>query len=405
MEKGYGTRNAAIDILRALVMMLMIFVNDLWSIEGYPEWLGHSSAMEDFMGLADIVFPCFLIVVGMSIPYAIENRFARGYSGISTVGHILGRSFALIVMGVFTVNSEGHVACITGMGVAWFRILMVIGFFLVWNAYPRTENPRSNKIYALLKCVGAALLLFLAVTFRNGDGGYFQSSWWGILGIIGWTYLVCAMIYLFTRDRLGWLVPIWCGFAVLCILRSVRHGGGTLLEIDGANFFDQILSTLHLGNGCSAALVTGGIILSVVSVRKGLLIDLAKMARLALVGVPLLLCAGIASHHWFITSKIMATAPWLFFNLAIVVGAYALLAWVVKAGKAAWFSIIKPAGTATLTCYVLPYLTYSVTALTGLVLPMWMRTGVVGIFNCIAYAFIIVGFAWLLGRLRIKLKI
>jgi predicted acyltransferase len=34
-------RIASIDILRALTMVLMIFVNDLWSLKNIPEWLEH----------------------------------------------------------------------------------------------------------------------------------------------------------------------------------------------------------------------------------------------------------------------------------------------------------------------------------------------------------------------------
>ena len=67
----FTQRNAAIDIFRALTMLLMIFVNDLWSITGSPDWLGHATSEQDFMGLADIVFPCFLFVVGMSMAYRL----------------------------------------------------------------------------------------------------------------------------------------------------------------------------------------------------------------------------------------------------------------------------------------------------------------------------------------------
>ena len=34
-------RVTSIDILRALTMILMIFVNDLWSLKDIPAWLGH----------------------------------------------------------------------------------------------------------------------------------------------------------------------------------------------------------------------------------------------------------------------------------------------------------------------------------------------------------------------------
>ena len=102
----YSRRNPAIDMLRALTMFTMIFVNDFWKVHDVPHWLEHAVYGEDFMGLADIVFPCFLFAVGMSIPYAIERRYAKGFSAESTLGHILSRTFALLVMGAFITNSE-----------------------------------------------------------------------------------------------------------------------------------------------------------------------------------------------------------------------------------------------------------------------------------------------------------
>ena len=86
-------------MLRGLTMLLMVFVNDLWSVGDVPHFLEHFEFREDGMGVADIVFPMFLFAMGMSIPYAIERRFAKGYTGESTLGHILSRSFSLILMG------------------------------------------------------------------------------------------------------------------------------------------------------------------------------------------------------------------------------------------------------------------------------------------------------------------
>ena len=96
---AFGRRNLAIDMLRAITMFTMIFVNDFWKIHDVPHWLEHAAYGEDFMGLADVVFPCFLFAVGMSIPYAIERRYAKGCYAESTVGHILTRTLWLIVMG------------------------------------------------------------------------------------------------------------------------------------------------------------------------------------------------------------------------------------------------------------------------------------------------------------------
>jgi predicted acyltransferase len=69
-----GARVASIDIVRALTMVLMIFVNDLGSLKGIPLWLEHVKPGVDGIGLADVVFPAFLFIVGLSLPFAVENR-------------------------------------------------------------------------------------------------------------------------------------------------------------------------------------------------------------------------------------------------------------------------------------------------------------------------------------------
>ena len=71
-------RNLSIDIFRALTMVLMVAVNDVWTVLDTPKWILHTATMEDGMGLSDIVFPMFLFAMGMSVPYALENRYNKG---------------------------------------------------------------------------------------------------------------------------------------------------------------------------------------------------------------------------------------------------------------------------------------------------------------------------------------
>ena len=46
-------------------MVLMIFVNDLWSLKNIPGWLEHVAPGVDGIGLADVVFPAFLFIVAL----------------------------------------------------------------------------------------------------------------------------------------------------------------------------------------------------------------------------------------------------------------------------------------------------------------------------------------------------
>src|ERR1019366_8113832 len=101
MSNNQNFRISSIDILRAITMLLMIFVNDLWSLKNIPGWLEHTTAQEDGMGLADTIFPAFLFFVGMSVPLSVQHRRQKGDSNNKILLHITERSFALLVMGVF----------------------------------------------------------------------------------------------------------------------------------------------------------------------------------------------------------------------------------------------------------------------------------------------------------------
>ena len=80
-------RIVSIDVFRALTMFFMIFVNDLWSLTNVPEWLKHKSADVDGIGFSDIIFPAFLFIVGLSIPFAIKARRKKGDSNLFVLAY------------------------------------------------------------------------------------------------------------------------------------------------------------------------------------------------------------------------------------------------------------------------------------------------------------------------------
>jgi hypothetical protein len=148
----------------------------------------------------------------------------------------------------------------------------------------------------------------------------------------------------------------------------------------------------------------GGIILSLIS-TKYLQTAPRKKAVYVISAVAILFLAGIVSRQFWILSKLSATPTWIFIVTAIAVAIYALLSWLAEKGKASWLDIIKPAGTATLTCYLIPYFSYALADLTGIILPDWFTHGIMGIVNCLTFALVIIGVTYLLGRIHIKLKI
>ena len=58
--------------------------------------------------------------------------------------------------------------------------------------------------------------------------------------------------------------------------------------------------------------------------------------------------------------------------------------------KMSWYEPIKLAGTATLTCYLIPYFFNSFRTLLGIQLPLFLTTGLLGLLKSIVYSFIII---------------
>ncbi|WP_040309372.1 heparan-alpha-glucosaminide N-acetyltransferase domain-containing protein [Asticcacaulis biprosthecium] len=396
-NKNQFSRVGAIDLVRALTMVLMIFVNDLWSLKGVPVWLEHVASGVDGMGLSDVVFPAFLFIVGLSLPFAVSSRQARGDSLGSTVLHILGRSVALLVMGVFLVNGETiHEA--TGIPRLIWNVLSCVCFILIWNAYPKTMNIWLQRG---LKALGAAVLLVMAVTYRGGDGTEtFAPQWWGILGLIGWAYLAAGLVTALAQGRLIVLALAWLAFAGL----SLAWAAGLVPALL------HIIPEPIIG-GTLTALVLGGAVIGRMfqlwqppeNEKKN---DNLRMTLAFAAIAAALVALGFFTRQFWGISKLSATPAWLFLCSAITLAAFVALYWigdVARQGK--WFGFVKPAGTDTLLCYLMPYLVYAAMAYSALTLPDVLVTGGVGLIKSLLLALICVWLAGGLSRLGIKLKL
>lgn len=408
MEKTVSQgRNLAIDMLRALTMTLMIFVNDFWKIHDVPQWMEHAKRGVDFMGLADFVYPAFLFCVGMSVPYAIENRYRKGYSGESTAGHILLRVLSLLIMGAFLGNSEARLApdfTLYRIGTYW--IVAVAAFFMVWNVYPKNPSRQQSILFTCLKIVGGILLLLLAVTYRKPEGKVFDTSF-SILGGIAWTYLVAAAVYYFCRDNLKKLLPLWVAVLAVCVLTQRMRpemGGAAILDFPRPNFLEGMLRILHIGSGGAVFLALSGVLVSVVTEKVSGLPQWRRSAMGAAAAAAALLL-GILTRRWWIAAKLGLTLPCCFFVSAAAIGIYTLLRFLNAKGLSGWFAVIRPAGTATLTTYMIPYVFYGFADITGIVLPDWLTHGPMGLVNSFCFALIVVAIVGILQKLHLKLKV
>jgi predicted acyltransferase len=373
--KNLSQRLLSIDAFRSLTMLTMIFVNDVSGVSNIPAWIEHTKAADDGMGFADTVFPAFLFIVGLSIPFAIGKRIARQESFIKTEGHILTRSLALIVMGFFHVNLESYDSGTAILPYAIWEILITIGFFLIWMDYKKKQY--------LLQGIGIALLLAMAALYKGEGGQWMRPSWWGILGIIGWAYLVSATVFLLVKGKFPALLVL---LAVFLAINFAKHSG---------------LLTLNLpviGDASSITLIMAGVVISAMPQKAiGLLLG---------IGVAAISLGLIVRPYTEGISKIRSTPSWVLICAGISTVVFALMIWLVdRKGKMHWFSFIKPAGTSTLTCYLVPYLLYSLMLLAHFQYPEFLSSGIGGILRSIAVALIVIWIAGRMEKVNLRLKI
>lgn len=394
-QSTHLARVTSIDILRALTMILMIFVNDLWSLKDIPAWLGHVERGVDGIGLADIVFPAFLFIVGLSMPFAIDARRKKGATDRELVQHVLLRAAALLIMGVYLVNGENLNAEATGFNRGIWNTLCCASFILIWNSYPKTAN--KNLVYAG-RVIGFIVLLALAFVYRGGEEGeirQFGTWWWGILGLIGWAYLVSGVVSVYAKNNIPIIFGAWVFFAVLSM---VSH----------ADMLPRFLNFIPdpIRGGTLTGLTIGGVLTALIfNYFRNRNENIKLTIVLGTFAVVLVILSVITRPYWGL-AKLGATPAWLFLCSAFTIFGLIVTYWVCDVwGKSNWFTIIRPAGTDTLLCYLIPYFSYATIRLLGINLPEAVLVGGIGLTKSFLFAILCAVITGWLSKGGIRLKL
>lgn len=396
-SKKINNRIISIDIMRGLTLLLMLFVNDLYD-PGVPDWLVHTKADVDGMGLADWVFPGFLFMVGLSVPFAFASRKKKGETNWHIFVHIVVRTISLLIIGVMMLNGGRLNSELSGINRFLWSILVFVFIFLIWNKYP--DNKEQNTRYSGLKILGIIGLTTMAIIFRSGNPDnvqWLQIGWWGILGLIGWGYFTAAVSFLMVGSRLWGIIGIWLFFMVLNILSQLG-----LLEF--LNFLKPIFGVIIDGN-VPFLVITGLIVGLLLKKLKDnpvkLLLLLALFSVLSLVG-------GYILHHWFIISKIYGTPSWASICNGISILVFAILFYLVDIlKKDHWVRVLLPAGQNSLTTYLVPTVIYYLLWWTSLPILFYKQgsSQILAVSGSLCWAFAMVGLAVLLSKIHIRLKL
>jgi predicted acyltransferase len=391
-------RVVSIDIFRGLTMAVMIFVNALSDVPGLPWWTYHAHAMEDRMTYVDMVFPFFLFIVGMSMPLSIEQRLKRNPSIPSLWIHVVVRVVGLVVLGLILANAEYCDAARMGMrGSTWALLaLLCAGLFL--NVYPKSQRfPAYSRVMRLLGLCGVvALLAIFRRTTPDGHTAWIDFSYPEILGLIGLSYLAVTILYIPTR-RWRWAPWVWFVWLVLlCVLSTAK-----LLA-----FPDRLpMYIWPFSNGALACIVMAGVITSSIFLGSGSKPSPRRAMTVAVVAGLLMLAAGRALTPLGI-SKIRATPTWSLYSIGAAILGFTLLYWICDLKQwTRWAFVVHPAGSNTLTTYLLPDLWYFFSVSVGMTfLDTHLVSGWPAVVKTFAFTFFILGVAGILTRLKVRLQ-
>ena len=390
-------RIASVDIMRGLTLLLMLFVNDL-NMKVAPAWLGHMEADFDGMGLADWVFPGFLFIVGMAIPFAISGRIKRNEPVSGILLHIAIRTISLLVIGILMLNSGRVNPEATGMNRNLWALLMYISVFLIWNDYPKGKH---KLLFTILRAAGVATLIFLAIIFRSGsadDPGWMITGWWGILGLIGWGYLTASLIYVAFRDSVAWTMAAVIFFMMINILDQ----SGVLGFLDPVK---PVLGIIIQGN-VPLIVLTG--MFAGILIRKLKKSGDEKIILMLIVMGIISLALGFFLRKWFIISKLLATPSWGMICSGISFLAFAAIYWLADVkGLIGWADFVRPAGRYSLTTYLAPNILYHAIWMSSVPVLIYKQSSepLVVILGSIAWALLMSGLTAILARMHIKLRL
>jgi heparan-alpha-glucosaminide N-acetyltransferase len=390
-------RIASIDIFRGLTILVMIFVNDLSGVHGLPWWTYHAHEEEDVMTYVDMVFPFFLFIVGLSMPLAVTQRLKKNPSIASLWLHVLSRSAGLIVLGLILANAEKCDPARMHLDPNVWTVFGLTGAILFWLVPSREE--RKRHLFRILRFVGLGMLILTFALFRrstaDGHAAWIDGSYPEILGLIGYTYLAVAILYIPTRRWL-WAPAAWTvALTVLCAVLIWRH---VPIHLP--------LYVWPFDSGAMASVTMAGVATSMIFFGAHRWQSLAHRMRLAFGFAVVSLISA-----WMLTplgiSKIRATPTWCLYSVGAAVITFALLYWICDIQhKTSWAAFVHPAGENTLLTYLLPDLYYYVTSLVGFTyIDTHFSTGVPGVVRAIAFTFLMLALSAVLTRMRIRLQL
>ncbi|MEZ6014810.1 MAG: DUF5009 domain-containing protein [Planctomycetota bacterium] len=350
-----AARHASVDVVRGATGLFMVFGWHLSTLPSAPAiWKHLHPPNGEGMTIADAVFPAFLFIVGLAIPLAEAAARAKGASTSALVRRIARRVATLLFVGVLFVNAQDEA---TGWPKRAWAALALASVLCAWHRAP-SAGERARRVALALRAAGLLGLGVALVAYRHADGGWLRPGWWGILGIIGWTYGLGALVSLAARGRRALLV----GAVALCL------GLYAWTRALGREGWPSLWGWLDLGGvfGTHGAVVLVGVLIGSLLAGPTRIERPARQLAWAAVVVVGALAVAVALQPHFGVNKLRATPSWGLYSAAAAGVVWLAAAWAIDVrGWRRWAEPLRPVGENPLFAYLAYQLVVDLLLLSG----------------------------------------
>ena len=349
-------RLASLDIYRGLVIVVMTLVNYLSPVQGVPAWSKHWPESLDGYTYVDVVFPAFLFIVGVAIPFALGRRLSRGDSLPGLAGKICALG------GVDPAGRDhGQPALLSPRRAAEQAVVVPAGDGLRAGGLERGAR-RGVAIYLRVRRGRAGgrrapgwwccWRLFRGAN-AAGQTIWLQTDYWGMLGMIGWAYLVASLCWLALRHHAAALMGAMA--FMLCFYIGIRQGALAWAPLGWLGHAPNQFRNAAFILGSNPATVMMGVLAgNCLLGPKDATSDRRRLRFLLLFGAGLY-AAGMLLRPLHGINKSDHTAAYALVTGGISCALFALVYWVVDIRRwRMWDGFLAPLGQNALLAYILP---------------------------------------------------
>jgi predicted acyltransferase len=281
LPRAKPERLLALDVLRGITIAGMILVNNpgtwdhIFSPLGHAQWHGLTPT--------DLVFPFFLFIVGVAMPFSFDRRVAEGASRLRLFEHVVRRSIIIFALGLVLSTFPRWPALVQPeLPVTWKDLPLaqlvlpmwknfgdVLPYILTWRLefpyvfaiiglallfahdppfrWPAKLGARIVKVLSWVFLLGAVALFILDFAYFHKQGVRVP----GVLQRIGICYFFASLIIMFlgVRGRILCTLAILVGYwAILTYVPAPANYVGKGLKDRPDGVLHDYVDTQALGH-------------------------------------------------------------------------------------------------------------------------------------------------------------